>query len=155
MEPNYNLTEVEKITYENNVLHLKSLLLIQGDFNAKRTVSKMLQNLDNKIFISLLSDNLEKFKMNSNTNSYELLSFTFISALCKSKPIFEYLCDRYPFCKEHKYIISYAICSKDVDWVMYLIDKLSIDINDYEYCFWLYVNRVGMDEIYKKLLGVE
>lgn len=145
-----NLDENDKKLYSENVSHLITIIKTKGDNNVKRSVSYMLQHLSKDLVVYILTDNLESFKkLELKMDSYELLSSFLNTAICKSKFIFEYSYEKYSEFKEHHYLISYAICSRDAVWVSNLIEKLSINVNDHKYCFWLYADRMGMTEVFK------
>lgn len=147
-----DLSEYESFTYTNNILHLKSIVTTDVNHNAKRVAYNMLNKLTDPFIVSILTDNLEMFKILEPVVSLrDSINSPLGAAICKSKKIFEYLCNKYSF-QNCNYFIAYTVYSKDAYWVISLINNFSINVDSNECCFWKYAYRMGMIEIYKKLL---
>jgi hypothetical protein len=131
----------------NKLQALTSLVDKQIDCDASRLAYWLLRHINDQQVSQCFADNVDYFKAKTFSD-FEKMNICLYASLMGSKKVAESLFDNNCNPKTNSYLISYAICSKDTEWVKTLVEKWKVNIKLSKYCFNLYAHRTeNMDLI--------
>lgn len=133
-------TETQIKLIISKVKHLVYIIeQTNDDYDGKRTAMSILKMIyDNELLLKCLADLTFDIE-----DKYEKLEWCLKGCIVGSKNFVEHFFTDEFNPKKNTWLISFAICSNDTDWVISLVEKWNVNIKLSKYCFLTYSKRLN------------
>lgn len=123
---------------------LVNLVTKLTDCEAQRSAYSMLRHISDVNVLHCVLD--EPFGEEISDN-FDKIQYCLYSSLVGSKKVSESLFNASLNPKSNSYVISYAMCSGDIDWVQKLVQTWNVNIKQKKYCFQFYAESLKSAEL--------
>lgn len=120
----------------------------EGDYTAKRDAYKLLSNIYDSKVLNCLADNKAYFdNLKDSVDEYERVTLCLNASLVGASTVAESLFNKNCNPKKNSYIVSYALCSGNKEWMKNFINIWNVDLSENKYCLKFYETKLNDNEL--------